>query len=73
MLEGIQMCEEIIGRKLNWTYSKTNRVGDHIWWIGDLTAFQTDHPDWKLEYDVSRILTEIYEFNKEHWTKKVVK
>jgi CDP-paratose 2-epimerase len=68
MLEGIALCEEITGRKMNWTYSEQNRVGDHIWWIGDLTAFEADHPTWKLHYNVPRILKEIYEFNKERWS-----
>jgi CDP-paratose 2-epimerase len=67
MLEGIQLCEQITGRELNWTYSDTNRIGDHIWWISDLTRFQTDYPDYQLEYDVPGILKEIYEFNQERW------
>lgn len=67
MLEGIDLCQEITGRELNWTYSETNRVGDHMWWIGDLTRFQEHYPDWKLQYNVPRILNEIYEFNKDRW------
>lgn len=67
MLEGIEMCQEITGNALNWTYSENNRAGDHIWWVGDLTRFQEHYPNWKLEYNVPRILEEIYEFNKERW------
>ncbi len=67
MLEGIELCEEITGREMQWTYTETNRMGDHIWWVGDLTRFQTHYPDWKLEYNVPRILEEIYEFNHERW------
>ena len=67
MLEAIQLCEEITGNKLDWTYSEQNRIGDHIWWVGDLTRFETHYPEWKLAYDVPRILQEIYEFNRERW------
>jgi CDP-paratose 2-epimerase len=63
MLEAIQLCEEISGRPLNWNYSETNRVGDHIWWISDNTRFQQHYPDWQLAYDVPRILQEIHDFS----------
>src|SRR5919202_3781371 len=35
MMEAITLCEEIAGRKLNCTYTETNRTGDHIWYISD--------------------------------------
>jgi CDP-paratose 2-epimerase len=63
MLEAIQLCEEISGRPLNWSYSETNRVGDHIWWISDNTRFQQHYPEWQLAYDVPRILHEIHDFS----------
>ncbi len=67
MIEAIESCQEIAGRELDHTYSETNRIGDHIWWVSDLTAFQTDYPDWKLNYDVPAILREIHEANLETW------
>ena len=50
MLEAIEVCEEISGRQLDWTYSETNRVGDHIWWISDVSKFADHYPDWELTY-----------------------
>jgi CDP-paratose 2-epimerase len=67
MLEAIRMCEEIAGRKLDWTYSPENRIGDHRWWISDLSAFERDHPDWSLRYSVQDILQQIHDANVEHW------
>ena len=67
VLEAIRMSEDIAGVELTWTYRETNRVGDHIWWIGDNGHFEGQHPDWKLEYDVRRILEEIYEENLDRW------
>lgn len=67
MLEAIEYCQQITGRELNWTYDESGRVGDHIWWISDLSSFKGDYPDWHLEYDVQRILQEIYEVNAERW------
>ena len=68
MLEAIELCEEIAGRELDWTLSDQARMGDHRWWISDLSAFRADYPDWELEYDVDGMLKEIYERNVEHWT-----
>jgi CDP-paratose 2-epimerase len=68
MLEAIQMCEQIAGRELNWELSDQARMGDHRWWISDLSEFQRDYPDWSLDYDVDAMLREIYERNVEHWT-----
>jgi CDP-paratose 2-epimerase len=67
MLEAIEMCEEIAGRKLDWTYSEQNRIGDHRWWVSDLSAFERDHPGWSLRYGVQDILREIHSANLEHW------
>lgn len=67
MLEAIQICEELTGQPMQWTYTETNRTGDHIWWISDLAKFQKHYPSWELTYDVPRIIREIYEFNSERW------
>jgi CDP-paratose 2-epimerase len=73
MLEAIQMCQEIVGRELSWTYSERNRRGDHIWWVSDNSKFMNHYPDWCLRYDVPGILEEIYQANLERWRKKVTK
>ena len=60
MLEAIALSEEISGRKLNWSYEETNRIGDHIWWISDVRKFQSHFPRWKFRYGLREILEEIY-------------
>ena len=67
MLEAISMCEEISGCKMNWTYGAENRTGDHIWWISDISKFQSDYPGYELEFDCQAILREIYDQNEERW------
>jgi CDP-paratose 2-epimerase len=61
MLEAIALCEEIAGRPVQWTYTETNRIGDHIWWISDNGRFAEHYPAWKLTYDVRAILQEIHD------------
>lgn len=68
MLEAIRLCEQITGKPFRTTYASENRRGDHIWWISDLTRFQQHYPAWKPQYDVPRILREIYNRNVERWT-----
>ena len=67
MLEAIQHCEDIAGKKLNWSYSESNRIGDHIWWISDVRKFADHYPQWHLTYTVSDILQEIFVHNQKRW------
>lgn len=69
VLEAIALCEEISGNKLDWTLGDTARVGDHRWWISDLSEFKSDYSEWKIEHDVEGILREIYEQNVERWAR----
>ncbi len=61
MMEAIQKAEEILGTKANVTYSDTARIGDHIWYISDLSKFETHYPEWQQEYDIDTIVKEIAE------------
>jgi len=69
VVEAISLAEEIAGEELDWSYSEQNRIGDHVWWIGDNGRFEEHYPGWRLEYDVPRILREIQAVNRERWTK----
>jgi CDP-paratose 2-epimerase len=61
MLQAIDACERISGLKLSWTYVDDNRIGDHIWWISDVGRFQRHYPEWRYEYDLEALLSEIHE------------
>ena len=65
MLEAIAMCEEITGNKLSYSYSETNRIGDHIWYISDVSRFQSHYPAWEFTYGIKETLTEMYYSLKE--------
>jgi CDP-paratose 2-epimerase len=68
VLEAIDRCQEISGKAISWSYSDRNRVGDHIWWVGDNGRFRSHYPSWRQEYDIDRILKEIHESNRERWS-----
>jgi CDP-paratose 2-epimerase len=67
VIEAIRLSEAIAGEALDWSYAEANRIGDHIWWIGDNGRFEAHYPGWRLTYDVRRILEEIFEANRERW------
>jgi len=60
MLEAISKAEQLAGRPMEWSYEEANRIGDHIWYISDLRAFQRDYPSWSLTYGIDEILAEIH-------------
>jgi len=61
MLEAISICEKIVGTKMNYSYTEDNRIGDHIWWISDVSKFKSHYPSWNWEYGIEDILIEIHE------------
>ena len=67
MLEAISGCERIAGRELDWELSETPRVGDHRWWISDLSEFRADYPNWAPSRGIDKILVEIHDRNAERW------
>jgi CDP-paratose 2-epimerase len=60
MKEAVVLCEKITGNKMNISYTDENRIGDHIWYISDLTKFRTHYPEWHWEYDLDSTLLQIY-------------
>jgi CDP-paratose 2-epimerase len=71
MVEAIALCEEIAGRSLDWTYTETNRIGDHIWYISDMAKFRSHYPAWAQQHDLRGLLQEMYDKNAERWTAEV--
>jgi CDP-paratose 2-epimerase len=61
MIEAIAVCEKISGKKLNHLYSDTNRVGDHIWYVSDLSKFKAHYPTWNWTYNLEETLVEIHD------------
>ena len=61
MLEAIKKVEKILGKKAVWEYAPKNRVGDHIWYISDVSKFKSHYPEWNFTYDIDAILEELCE------------
>ena len=61
MQEGIALCEEITGNKMNYSLSDDNRSGDHIWYISDLSRFKSHYPTWDWKYDLKTTLSQMHD------------
>lgn len=59
MLEAIRKIEKILGKKAVVEYRRENRVGDHIWYISDVSKFKKHYPKWNFTYDIDKILDEL--------------
>jgi CDP-paratose 2-epimerase len=67
VLEAIELCEMITNREMKWSYAPEHRKGDHVWYISDLSKFQSYFPKWVVAHTVPDILREIFEQNVERW------
>jgi len=59
MLEAIEKIEGIFNTKAIIEYTDENRIGDHIWYVSDVSKFKTHYPDWDYKYDMDAILQDI--------------
>lgn len=60
MMEAIEICKKITGKKMNYQYSEANRIGDHIWYVSDVRKFKEHYPNWDFKYNLDDILNQIY-------------
>ena len=61
MIEAIGLCEKITGKKMSYSYTDENRIGDHIWYVSDVNKFKAHYPSWNYKYNLEDILVEISE------------
>ena len=61
MIEAIEICETISGNKMQYSYSDANRIGDHIWYVSDLSKFKDHYPGWNWTYDLTATLGQIHD------------
>ena len=69
ILEAIELIESISGKKASIEYVNENRIGDHIWYISDISKFKSDYPNWSPTYSIKEILTEMVSEAKKEFSK----
>ena len=59
IIEALNNVEMLANIKIKRIYNKTNRVGDHIWYITDTKKFRKHYPNWKPKYNTKKIIEEL--------------
>ena len=59
VLETIDLISKITGKKLNYQYSDTPRIGDHIVYYEDLSKFKSHYPKLNIKYSLEDIIKDI--------------
>ncbi len=62
IIEALNLVEKITNIKIQKQIIKTPRVGDHIWYISNLSKFKKHYPKWKQKYNTKKILEELIEY-----------
>jgi len=59
IIEALDLVEEIANIKIKRDILKKPRVGDHIWYISNLSKFKKHYPNWKQKYNTKKIIKEL--------------
>lgn len=67
ILEAFDLIASISGKAMRFNYDETNRSGDHICYISNLSKMRNHYPDWDITKDLPVTFREIYDA----WNQKV--
>lgn len=63
ILEAIAKIENILSQKAQVEYIDQPRIGDHIWYISDISKFRSHYPKWDFTYNIDQTIEEICKFS----------
>lgn len=66
VIEAIAKIEKVLGKKAKVRYVNKNRIGDHIWYISDVSKFEKHYPNWKYTYNSDQIIDELCSYALKH-------
>ena len=59
IIEAINIIEKNAKIKVKLKVLKKARTGDHIWWITDNKKFMKDYPNFKIRYNIEKVIEEL--------------
>jgi len=63
ILEAIDRINRTAGTSWSrYSISDKNRIGDHIWYISDLSKFRSHYPDWKITIGLEETIRQMVDF-----------
>lgn len=66
VIECVDLVEQLSGKRPKLSYSKENRIGDHICYYTDLRKYQSHYPEWKLTKSLDQIIEQIVQGAYDH-------
>jgi CDP-paratose 2-epimerase len=61
IVEAIDICTRISGRTLTHDYVEQPRIGDHQWYISDLTRARAELPGWDITESLEQTITTLFD------------
>ena len=61
IMEALMMVEKIAQIKIKKQILKSNRIGDHIWYVSNMKKFKKHFPKWTQKYNTEKIILELVE------------
>jgi len=61
VLEAITRMEKMSGSRMTVSFSEEARVGDHRWWVSDMSKFKRDYPQWSPQVSLDMIFEGLME------------
>jgi CDP-paratose 2-epimerase len=59
IIEALDLVENISNIRIKKKIIKKPRVGDHIWYVTNLSKFKKNYPNWKQKYNTKKIIEEL--------------
>jgi len=59
IIEALDIVEKLCNIKIKRQLLRTPRVGDHIWYISNISKFKKHYPNWKQKYNTKKIIEEL--------------
>ena len=64
ILEALDLVETMTNISIKRNIIRSPRIGDHIWYISNLSKFKNHYPNWKQKYNTKKIIEELIEYQK---------
>lgn len=59
IIEALNLVEKFSRKKIKKEFIKSNRIGDHIWYISNMKKFKRHYPQWKHKFNTENIIQEL--------------
>ena len=59
IIEALNYVEKLKGIRIKRNLIKKPRIGDHIWYISNISKFKKHYPNWKQKYNTKKIIEEL--------------